>query len=77
MTAKAKTHFQAAGKHVESIARKTRVWILLEDIQTRLGYHTHTRIEALQRLLQPTSLKQSPVMDLSSATGAARRYPQE
>ncbi|KAI1924737.1 hypothetical protein LOZ12_000273 [Ophidiomyces ophidiicola] len=46
-----------AGKHVNSIVRKTRVWVLLDDIQTELGYHTRSSIEGLQKLLDPASRK--------------------
>jgi hypothetical protein len=47
----------AAGKHISGIVWKTRVWVLLDNIQIELGYHTRTKVEALQRRLEPTSRK--------------------
>ena len=52
-----KAKHNIAGKHVNSMVRKTRVWVLLENIQIELGYNTHSRIEALQGLLQSASRK--------------------
>lgn len=46
-----------AGKHINGIVLKTRVWTLLDNIQTELGYYTRNKVEALQRRLEPTSRK--------------------
>ncbi|KAF9883404.1 hypothetical protein FE257_003487 [Aspergillus nanangensis] len=43
-----------AGKHVDGVIKKTRIWVLLDNIQSNLGYHTRSRVQALQQLLEPT-----------------------
>ncbi|KAF2098574.1 hypothetical protein NA57DRAFT_75813 [Rhizodiscina lignyota] len=39
-----------AAKYIDGRAKKARIWMVLNDIESRLGFHTRTRIEQLQRL---------------------------
>ena len=38
-----------AAKHINPLAKKVRLWALLEKIETELGFHTSSRVEKLQR----------------------------
>ncbi|RAL05936.1 Zn(II)2Cys6 transcription factor [Aspergillus ibericus CBS 121593] len=44
-----------AGKHVDSIVRKTRVLVLLSNIQIELGYHTGGLVQKLQQFFMPAT----------------------
>ncbi|KAI1454138.1 hypothetical protein F4805DRAFT_333930 [Annulohypoxylon moriforme] len=41
-----------AAKYVDSIQKKARIWSILSEIETRLGFHTASRIEQLQNLVE-------------------------
>ncbi|KAF2729776.1 hypothetical protein EJ04DRAFT_59273 [Polyplosphaeria fusca] len=41
-----------AAKHIEGIARKARIWNILNDVEIQLGYHTKTIVRKLQQLVE-------------------------
>ncbi|KAF2176737.1 hypothetical protein K469DRAFT_605880 [Zopfia rhizophila CBS 207.26] len=41
-----------AAKRIDGVARKARIWNLLHDIETQLGYHTRTAVKRLQGLVE-------------------------
>ncbi|KAF2002767.1 hypothetical protein P154DRAFT_520536 [Amniculicola lignicola CBS 123094] len=44
-----------AAKHIKGIARKARIWNILNDVETQLGYHTRSIVKRLQELLEEES----------------------
>ena len=43
---------QTAAKYVRSLAVRTKIWALLSDTETRLGFHTRNRLTKLQEQLE-------------------------
>jgi hypothetical protein len=43
---------RAAAKHIDGIARKARIWNVLNDVETQLGYHTRSIVKRLQELVE-------------------------
>ncbi|KAF1964919.1 hypothetical protein BU23DRAFT_491249, partial [Bimuria novae-zelandiae CBS 107.79] len=41
-----------AAKHIHSIARKARIWNILNDVEAELGYHTRSSVKRLQELVE-------------------------
>ncbi|PVH75722.1 hypothetical protein DL98DRAFT_657920 [Cadophora sp. DSE1049] len=44
------SHVSTAAKHIDGLARKAKLWAILEDIEARLGFHTSSRVVKLQEL---------------------------
>ena len=44
----------AAAKHIRGLAKKTRIWSLLDDVEMQLGFHTRSRVRKLQQLVETT-----------------------
>ncbi|OAG12960.1 uncharacterized protein CC84DRAFT_167455 [Paraphaeosphaeria sporulosa] len=44
-----------AAKHIQGIARKARIWNILNDVEAELGYHTRSMVKRLQDLVEQGS----------------------
>lgn len=44
-----------AAKHIQGIARKARIWAILNDVEAELGYHTRSMVKKLQDLVEQSS----------------------
>ncbi|KAL9112412.1 MAG: hypothetical protein Q9227_003254 [Pyrenula ochraceoflavens] len=49
----------AAGKHVEGITRKMRAWVLLDEVQRKHGFYTHSKVASLQQYTETTMKNRS------------------
>jgi hypothetical protein len=41
-----------AAKHIDGIARKARIWGIMNDVEVQLGYHTRSMVKRLQELVE-------------------------
>lgn len=41
-----------AAKHIQGIARKARIWNILNDVEDELGYHTKSMVKRLQEFVE-------------------------
>ena len=41
-----------AGKHIQGIARKARIWNILNNVEAELGYHTRSMVKKLQEFVE-------------------------
>lgn len=41
-----------AGKHIDGLSRKARIWSILNEIEAKVGFHTSSRVAKLQNLLE-------------------------
>jgi hypothetical protein len=41
-----------AAKHINGLARKARLWNILNDVEAQLGYHTKSTVQRLQKLVE-------------------------
>ncbi|GKT93209.1 hypothetical protein Ct61P_11059 [Colletotrichum tofieldiae] len=41
-----------AAKHITGISRKIRLWNMLDDIETRLGFRTRDQVKKLKELVE-------------------------
>lgn len=41
-----------AAKHIQGIARKARIWNILNDVEAELGYHTRSMVKTLQDFVE-------------------------
>lgn len=46
------TNAVAAGKHIQGISRKARIWAVLKDVETETGYSTRATVTHLQDLVE-------------------------
>jgi hypothetical protein len=47
-----RAYFSLAAKHINGIARKARIWTLLNNVEEEVGYHTRTTVMRLQSLVE-------------------------
>jgi hypothetical protein len=41
-----------AAKHIRGIARKVRIWNIMNEVEEKLGYHTGNMVRRLQALVE-------------------------
>jgi hypothetical protein len=41
-----------AAKHIKGIAKKARIWSIMDEVEVRLGYHTGSMVKRLQELVE-------------------------
>ena len=41
-----------AGKHIQGVSRKARIWTVLKDVEAETGYSTRATVRHLQDLVE-------------------------